>query len=260
MEIQDLTENHYRPYFCCLEEWSDDLKEAGNRKELWFNKMKDQGLRVKLAVKDEKACGMIQYVPVEHAPCEGQDLYFISCIWVHGHKQGVGNCQKKGIGKALLQAAEEDVKAMNKKGLAAWGLALPFWMKASWYKKQGFQKVDRDGISVLLWKPFQPDAVPPKWRREKKRPSLTEGKVTITSLINGWCPAQNMVHERAKRAALEFGDRVTFREISTFDRNVFCDWGTSDTLFIDDKEVRTGPPPSYEKIRSKIEKRVQKHK
>ncbi len=258
MEILDLTEQHYRPYFCCLEEWSDDIREAGNHKEIWFNKMKDKGLCVKIAVEGDKVCGMIQYVPIELSPSQGRDLYFINCIWVHGHKQGIGNQQKKGIGKALLQAAENDVKAMNKKGLAAWGLSLPFWMKASWYKKQGYKKVDRDGISVLLWKPFSENAEPPRWLKEKKKPQLIDGKVIVTSLTNGWCPAQNMVHERAKRAAQEFGDRVTFQEIQTFEHSVFCDWGITDALFIDGKEIRTGPPPSYEKIRTKIEKRVKK--
>jgi hypothetical protein len=39
---------------------------------------------------------------------------------------------------------------------------------------------------------------------------------------------------------------------------VFLEWGRSDGLFIDGKEVRTGPPPSYEKIRKLIAKRVRK--
>ena len=51
-------------------------------------------------------------------------------------KQGVGNMQKRGTGIALLAAAEEDVKSRGADGLVAWGIALPFWMKASWYKKQ----------------------------------------------------------------------------------------------------------------------------
>ncbi len=83
---------------------------------------------------------------------------------------------------------------------------------------------------------------------------------TVTSFINGWCPAQNIVHERARRASEEFGDIVEFREIRTMDRAVLCEWGISDGLFIDGKQVRTGPPPSYEKIRRRIGKRVKKCK
>jgi len=200
---------------------------------------------------DDKACGMIQYIPAEYSTIEGKDLYFILCIWVHGYKQGIGNYQKKGIGKALLQAAEQDVRSMGRKGIAAWGISLPFWMKASWFKKQGYKKADKNSMAVLLWKPFTDDAVPPAWIKEKKRPEKTEGKVAVTSFINGWCPGQNMVFERAKRAASEFGDKVAFQEIHTFDRDVFLEWGISDALFIDGEQIRTGPPPSYDKIRKK---------
>ncbi|NQU87617.1 MAG: GNAT family N-acetyltransferase [Mariniphaga sp.] len=260
MKIVDLSEKFYKQYFCCLEEWSNDIKEAGNHKEIWFNKMKEQGLRVKIAVEDKVACGMIQYVPAEHSTIEAKNLYFITCIWVHGHKQGIGNYQKKGTGKALLKAAEDDVRSLNKKGIAAWGISYPFWMKASWYKKQGYQKVDKNGVAVLMWKPFTNDAIPPRWIKEKKRPVKNEDKVTVTSFINGWCPVQNMVHERAKRASNKFGELVDFQEINTFEKKVFCDWGISDALFIDGKRIRTGPPPSYKKIHKLIRKRVNKIK
>ncbi|MDH4218418.1 MAG: GNAT family N-acetyltransferase [Candidatus Aminicenantes bacterium] len=258
MEIIDLTEEYQEKYFVCLEDWSEEMKEAGNHKELWCNKMKDKGLRVKLAIDDNKVCGMVQYVPVEYSFIDGKDLYFIHCIWVHGYKKGVGNYQKKGVGKALLQAAENDVKSLAAKGIAAWGISWPFWMKASWFKKQGYTKVDKDGTSVLLWKPFADDAIPPKWIKEKKKPGKKADKVLVTSFINGWCPAQNMVFERAKRAASEFGDKVEFQRIHTFDRDVFLEWGIADALFIDGKQIRTGPPPSYEKIRKKIARRVKK--
>ncbi len=256
MKITDLTDDYQKTYFLCLEDWSEEIKEAGSHKEIWFNKMKGKGLRVKIAMKGEKVCGMIQYVPSEYSFIEGEDLYFIKCIWVHGYKEGVGNHQKKGIGKLLLKAAEDDIKMMNRKGVVVWGISLPFWMKASWFKKQGYKKIDRNGISLLLWKPFSEDAQPPRWIKEKKKPEKRPGKVVVTSFINGWCPAQNIVHERAKRAAQEFGDKVEFEEIQTFDREVFLEWGIADALFIGGKRVRTGPPPSYEKIRKKISKRV----
>ena len=259
MKVIDLSNEYEKLYFECLEDWSEEVKEAGDHKEVWYSKMKDKGLRVKLTVDDRgEVGGMIQYIPIEHSFVEGKELYFINCIWVHGHDTGRGNFQKKGMGKALLQAAESDAKALGAKGMAAWGILLPFWMKASWFKKQGYSKVDREGIQVLLWKHFTNDAKPPRWIREKKRPEISHGKVTVISFLNGWCPAMNMTFERAKRAASEFGDKVVFREINTFDRKVFLEWGISDALFIDGKQVKTGPPPSYEKIKRLIAKRVKK--
>ena len=259
MRIIDLADDHKRVYFLCLEDWSDEIKEAGDHKESWYDKMKDRGLRVKLAIDDNgEVGGMIQYLPIEQSFVEGKDLYFITCIWVHGYKKGRGNFQKKGMGKALLQAAEQDAVSKGTKGMAAWGVSLPFWMKASWFKKQGYKKIDKQGMSILLWKPFTDEAIPPKWIKEKKRPGKVPDQVTVTAFLNGWCPAQNMVFERAKRAAAELGDKVVFKEINTFDRDVFLEWGIADGLFINDKQVRTGPPPSYKKIRKLISKKTKK--
>ena len=68
--------------------------------------------------------------------------------------------------------------------------------------------------------------------------------------------AQNIAHERAKRAATEFGDLVEHQVFDTFDEEVFEEWGIVDALYIDGKQINTGPPPSYEKIRKKIARRI----
>lgn len=259
MKVIDLTEEHEPLFFCCLEDWSEEIKEAGSHKELWYSRMKEEGLRVKLAEDDSGVIGgMIQYLPIEKSHVEGDGLYFIYCIWVHGYKKGRGNFQKRGMGKALLKAAEEDAGELGAKGMAAWGVSLPFWMKASWFRKQGYKPADKDGMAQLLWKPFTEDASPPRWIVQKKKPEPVPGKVTVTSFMNGWCPAQNMVFERAKRAAAGFGDTVEFQEFNTSEPEVLQEWGLTDALFIDGRQVRTGPPPSYEKIRKKIRKKVRK--
>jgi hypothetical protein len=202
--------------------------------------------------------GMIQYLPIEQSPAAGSGLYFILCVWVHGHKQGRGNFQKRGMGAALLQAAEDDARALGANGMAAWGVVLPFWMRASWFKKHDYKKADQQGMMALLWKPFSADALPPAWIKAKKKPQPEAGKVVVTGLLNGWCPVMSMVHERARRAVAELGAPVEFREVRTDDRAVFLEWGMADALFIDNKEVRNGPPPKYEKIKKKIAKKLKK--
>ena len=261
MRIIDLEQSHLPLYFVCLEDWSDEIKEAGNHKEIWYSRMKDKGLRVKLALDDSGTVGgMIQYTPIEHSTVEGKDLYFIYCIWVHGYKQGRGDFRRQGMGKALLQTAEDDVRALGSKGIVAWGLRLPIWMKASWFKKYGYRVVDKEGIQALLWKPFTVDAVPPKWIRQARTPSVVTNKVTITAFHSGWCPAQSLAVERARRVAQEseLRDKVALQEIDTFDPTVFREWGIADALFVDNKQVRTGPPPSYEKIRKLVVKRAKR--
>lgn len=267
MNIIDLTSEYHETYFKCLEGELSDMQESGNHKACWYHHYKDKGLRVKLALdnnqkknKDGSAAvgGMIQYLPIEESFVDGQDLYFILCIWVHGYKTGVGNYQGKGMGQALLSAAEKDVKDLGAKGMAAWGIGLPFWMKASWFKKQGYKKADRDWLRVLLWKAFTNDASPPHWIKQKQAVPFTPGKVTVTAFINGWCSAQNIVFERTKRACAELGNQVEFEVIDTSDRETFLQWGISDGIFINGKAISFGPPLPYEKILRKITKQVRK--
>ena len=52
MEIIDLAEDHHALYFACLEDWSDEMKDAGPHKKQWYDRMKGKGLGVKLAVDD----------------------------------------------------------------------------------------------------------------------------------------------------------------------------------------------------------------
>jgi GNAT superfamily N-acetyltransferase len=258
MKVIDLSEKHKDLFCLCLEDWSNDAKEAGPKRRQWLDRCQQQGLRAKLAVDDNGVeGGMIQYSPIENSFIGGSDLYFIHCIHVHGYKQGRGDFRKRGMGTALLSAAEEDARRLGAKGMAAWGVWLPFWMKASWFKKHGYRKADRQGISLLLWKPFTEDARPPRWfPKTGKQPERYPGKVTVTAFVHGWCLARNLVYERAKRAAQQFGDKVVFQEIDTSSRNAVLEWGIADDVLVDGKSVQKGPPPSYEKIYKIIEKRV----
>ncbi len=258
MRIVDLDETT-KPLFClCLEDWSDDAREAGDRRCRWVDRFTPRGLRAKIALDDAGTPGgMIQYLPIEESTVDGTGLYFIPCIWVHGHKEGRGNFQSHGMGKALLAAAEEDARALGAKGMAAWGLWLPFWMRASWFRKHGYRSVARNGIASLLWKPFAADAQPPRWFHRTAKPlELTPGRVNVTCFVNGWCGAGNLTAERARRVAGEFGEAVAFREVDTSEHVTVAEWGLSDALFVDGRQVMTGPPISPERLRKIVGKRV----
>ena len=242
MRIVDLAPQYEDSYLVCLEDWSTEMAEAG-----------------KLAVdNDDAPIGMVQYLPIEQSPAIGEDLYMILCIWVHGHKEGVGNRQGRGAGSALLAAAEADVRNLGAKGLAAWGLRFPVWMKASWFRRHGYRKVDRNGIRVLLWKPFAADAVPPRWIEPGPRPPRIEGKVAVTAFVNGWCPASNLVYERAKRAAAALGDDIVLETFDTSEQKAMIRCGQSDCVYLDGKTLQKGPPLSYDRIYRSMARRVGK--
>ena len=260
MQVIDLTDEHRGLFSVCLEDWSPDTREAGPGRACWVEKYLERGLRAKLAVDEGGVVGgMIQYLPIEQWPILGEDLYFIPCIWVHGHEQGRGDFRGRGMGPALLAAAEADARERGALGMAAWGLALPFWMRASWYRKQGYRKAGRQGMSTLVWKPFSPEAEPPSWLPVGKRlPDAVPEKVNVVVFNSAWCTAGNLTAVRTRRAAAEFGEQVAYREIDTSERTEAVAWGQADAVFIDGRQMRTGPPPSYEKIRRAIARRVRR--
>ncbi|MFH1415999.1 MAG: hypothetical protein ABIH89_07955 [Elusimicrobiota bacterium] len=110
-------------------------------------------------------------------------------------------------------------------------------MKASWFRKHGYIRSDKDGPALLMYKPLNGDITPPRWIKQKKRPEQNNDKVIVTAFINGWCPAQNMVFERAKRACSLSGDLVEFKPVDTFNRETLLDRGISDALFVNDKQL-----------------------
>jgi GNAT superfamily N-acetyltransferase len=259
MTIIDLPPEHHHLYHVCLKDWSEDMKEAGDHKARWHERMASRGLCVKLAVDDQGVPGgMIQYLPIEEFFADGRDLYMILCIWVHGHKQGRGDYRRRGMGTALLEAAEADARSRGARGMAAWGLALPVWMRASWFRRHGYRNADRDGMRTLVWKAFTADAVAPRWIRERKRPEPSPDGASVVGFLSGWCPAMNLTFERARKAVEEIGGNARFQSIDTSDRETFLAWGISDDVFLNGKTLQSGPPPPYEKIKRTIARKAGK--
>jgi GNAT superfamily N-acetyltransferase len=261
MRVVDLDDQHLASYLVCLEDWSSEMDEAGGHKARWYENARHRGLRVKLVVDaEDQALGMIQYVPIELSPAQGEDLYMILCIWVHGSKEGVGKSQGRGIGSALLSAAEQDARALGAKGMAAWGIRLPGWMKSSWFKKHGYRGVDQVGMRELVWKPFVADAEEPRWVEARPVPAGEPGTVEVTAFQTGWCPAANLVYERARRAVDELGTEVHLTTIDTSDRGALIRCGHSDEVFVDGRPLQRGAPPSYKAVRRKMARQLRRRR
>ena len=259
MDIVDLTPQHEEAWLHCLEPWSEEIRDGVERKRAWYEQERRHGLVVRLAIDDDGAvAGMVQATPIERSPVQGEGLLFVHCIWVHGHRQGVGRRQGKGLGQALLAAVEAEARSRGFLGVAAWGLALPVWMKASWFLRQGYLKADRDGMRRLVWKAFGHDATPPTWRRASLVPTPEPGarQVVVTCFDSGWCTLQSANCVRARRAAdAEGAQSVT---VDTSGPAGARQWGQDYGIYVDEKAVGIGPPLSEDKLRKVIRRRQRK--
>jgi len=48
MKIEDLEPSYEASYCMCLEEWSDEMREAGDKKRRWLEEAKGKGLHERL--------------------------------------------------------------------------------------------------------------------------------------------------------------------------------------------------------------------
>lgn len=135
-------------------------------------------------------------------------------------------------------------------------------MKASWFKKHGFNIADKNGMSVLLWKEFKTGVPKPQWNKKQKNPLATpeKDKVIITGFINGICPIGGINIEKMKKAVKSFRNQVVFNIIDTSEPEALAEWGLSDGIFINNKEITTGPPLTEDGIAKLIKKELKKMK
>ena len=240
-----------------------DLAEDAGIKRKWLEGRNPDNFGAKIAkAEDGKPVGMIQYVPIGESAAMGDKLWFVYCIWIPPRKRNQGRQMRgKGIGKALLEAAENDVRAKGAEGLAVWGTPLPFFMRSSWFRKQGYEPCDKIGIQQLLWKRFTEQAKAPQWRRNPA-PVPTQGsgniKADIVVFSQGICPAMNMTRNRFERAAEVFAPDASFRIIDVSNGDQIREWGRTDAFYLNNKEFPAGPPPSYKKIEKAIKKEIKR--
>ncbi len=64
--------------------------------------------------------------------------------------------------------------------------------------------------------------------------------------------------ERTERVCSKFGEKVIYREIDTSRREAIPERGSSDALFMDEKNIYRRPPLTYDKLRKIIENKVKK--
>ena len=253
--VVDLTKETEATFFRCLhdEEPQDPRVTALRRK--WHEQHKDKGLREKVLLLDTgDVGGLCQYIPIEHSPFLGSDLMAILCIWVHGYDHLVGNQQKRGFGRLLLEAIEADAREAGMKGVAAWGKDFPYWNPVSFYEHMGYVRADTEGMTVLVWKPFLADAEPPKLMRLKHPPTAGDRKVDVTVFISGWCGAGCECSVSARDAVQGIEDIVDYKEVHTSDRETQLEYGLGlEGIYLDGKPFRPdGPPFTTEELTAEI--------
>jgi predicted N-acetyltransferase YhbS len=258
------TESHYYVSACGHCNESDETDSCAKMRQDWLINMQKKGARTKVAFIEDNPVGFIHLIPIEVSTTEliGQDLMVIPCLAI------LKNWEGKGVGRALIQEAENEARAQNKQGLVtiAYYGDFPF-MPAGFFEKTGFNVIDRRKVTAvgeqgllddeaILMKAFETPKEPPHFAEPKYEFTPIPNKVVIDLFWDPFCLTSITEAQRVREVAEEFGDKVVLNEYPADDRELFLSLQIPRAIFINGKEIGWGWAAPKEGIREAIEKEI----
>jgi GNAT superfamily N-acetyltransferase len=228
-----------------------EIDASSKRRLGWFKKMHRRGLRIKVATLSGEAAGFIYVMPIEICPSgpAGRELAAFPCLVAHSKAKG------RGVGKALVAAAEAEAKNQGQKGLVTYGYYHDCWfMPAAYFEKLGFEVAARRGEAAVMWKVFDPTAEPPSFTEGEYGFEPIPGKVAVDLFFNTFCLTSDVEAERVREVAAAFGDAVALREYDAGDPAIIKHYGRARGIFVDGEEIFWGYEAPREGIRGAIHK------
>ena len=268
IEIKNLEnageEGQYFTATCSHVHESEESDAAAVIRSKFYEKMRSRGFKTKVAFFDKKPVGFLHLVPIEfsHWGPIGRDLLVILCQYVSSA------LKSKGIGQALLRAAEEETINEGKKALVVCGYYYDdFWfMPALFYEKHGFTPIARKKVTnigekdfldeiAILWKVFDKSAEAPRFPMPNYSFQPIDGKVVVDLFSDPFC--KPIEARRVREVVDEFDDKVILNEYSTENREVFQQYQISRAIFVNGQEIGWGYNAPREGIRKAIREAFQ---
>jgi GNAT superfamily N-acetyltransferase/thiol-disulfide isomerase/thioredoxin len=241
-----------------------ETKEADDcsaRRLSWMRSMHDRGLRVKVALLEEKPIGFLYAMPIEVCPWGpvGKDLLAIPCLYVLNEKKN------KGAASKLIAEVEKEALRQGKKGLVTIGYYSDFWfMPARFFEKCGFSPVEKarevtsegekDFLDkeAILWKVLDKSAEKPEFLKPDYKFKPVSGKVVVDLFWNAFCATSDSEAQRVREVASEFGDSVVLNEYPACDPAILSRYQLPRAIFVNGRKIGWGYEAPKEGIRQAI--------
>ena len=219
----------------------------------WFHKMyNEKGLRIKVALVKGEHAGFIYLYPIETSPWGpvGKDLMVITCLVAHS------KFKNQGVGKALMQAAEEEAMKQGRKGICVTGYYWeePWFMPAEFFKKMGYTEVQRKGNAALFFKKFSEEGKPPRFFESKYKFEPIPGKVVVDLFYTHSCLTTYTEAERVRKVCAEFRDKVVLNQYNSDDPETLHKYGVWRAIYVNGSGIGWGYEAPWEGIREAIRK------
>jgi GNAT superfamily N-acetyltransferase len=212
----------------------------------WAGKM----LHSDLAIQGRVYMGLLEYIPIEHAleAISGENSLFINCMWI------LPPFWQTGTGKALLESFVDKAREFGGASVIAYenekwfGTSINY-MPASFFKKFGFQEIERDGTRVLLYLDLGLSS-PPKFIPFRSQDFDDISGPCLDIFFNSQCPWARFMINTFKQG-LEKYPQVKIQCISTDKAEISRSIGISRGICFNGKPI-IKRMASWEELKSKI--------
>jgi thiol-disulfide isomerase/thioredoxin len=227
-----------------------ERESSSPRRISWLKQMEKHGLRVKVALLDRVHVGFLYIMPIEINPWQikGKNLMVFPCL------VSQSQFSLKGVGKKLIEAAEEETLKQHRKGIATIANFWDFWfMPAKYFENLGYKVAERRGIEAILWKQFDRSADPPQFRKINYNFEPVKGKVVVDLFWNVFCLTSDVEAQRVREVVSEYKNDVVLNEYSSTNPSILKQYGLSRSIFINGKWIEVGPEIEKNRLRQEIE-------
>ncbi len=228
---------------------SDEIDACGRRRAAWLARMQERGLRTRLATIDGEPVGFVYTMPIEVCPWGpiGKDLTVLPCLWV------LPDHTKRGAGRALVAAAEEEARRQGTKGIVTTAYEQYDWfMPASYFASRGYSVARRRDGTAIMWKVFDDSAEPPEFLEPSFRFEPVPGKVVVDLFWQTFCQTSDIEAARVREVVAEFGGQVLLREHCADDHDVLLRFQVPRAIYVDGREIGWGYEAPRDGIRDAI--------
>lgn len=258
MKVIDFDEKYIGFVSTCTHSVSNQLDSVAEERARWIRDNLGKGLKIKIAIDNGRPLGFAHCMPIELGTwgIEGRDVMAIPCLTLSYER--VYNDQKgSGIGRALVQAVEDEAQKSTK-GVAVLCFDHDFWfMPYAFFRKLGYQEVDRKGVAVIMLKAFT-HVDPPRFIEFNHTTKLVPGKVVVDAFWQSICPVSIIEMQNIKNACAEFGDRILLTAINTTAPENRSHYPVLRTLFINGTQITFEDVGTPEAIREAIVKELER--
>ncbi len=217
LTLENISEEH----LCCIIRSKKPHPGVEAKRQWLSERLKEGHTFRKLNV---KGTVFIEYAPLETAwvPIEGENYYYIYCLWVLGDYRG------KGYAKSLMEYCLADAKEKGKSGVCMLGAnKQKAWLSdQSFAKKFGFKVVDttENGYELLA---LSFDGTTPRFTQNAKSCEIKRKELTV--YYDMQCPFIHQNIETLKAYCAAQGVPALFLQVDTLQKAkelpcVFNNW------------------------------------